>query len=1619
MELKITFLKKIIGLLGLQTLFVFGLNARNLSFKERDPIKLFTLDRAQELNWRALRSNKAVRIFNYDQSQYQALKSERPAKLDMVIPTLDGDIEIELIANQVLTEDFVLSTDKQRNLYYNPGLYYKGVIKGKSNSVVAISLFDDDVMGVISEKGVGNLVMGTSNALRRNTFMLFNDGDIDQPEFKCNTEELPNWTEEIKPGALRSQVAVKCINVYFEVGNSVYTNKGSTTATANYISGIFNGTSSLYGAESITTSISEIHIWTSPEPHSSGVAFGSSLGSFNGNLAHYVRMAPGSSAAGEAYVPGICGSPFAFSELFPTYSYPSYSWSVNVVTHEMGHNLGSNHTQSCSWPGGAIDGCVAQEGSCVKGPIPGPGGGTIMSYCHQNSSVGINFSNGFGPFPGDKIRTTVNNASCVGTSCGSGTITTSGSGGGGGGSSTPSDLVTASVTITPNTIATVSQGFSVSFNISNAGGAAAASTGRVYFSNNNTLSADDPTVLNASIPALNTGVGVSGSFNTTLPSNTLPGVYYFIVCADATNTITESSESNNCNQASITLSNTLPTPQSFPDLVLAVSSNIPSVITAGQKIDINGSISNSGNATAGTSILSIVFSADGIFSSDDTKLHSSNVVILNPNGNSGFNTTVTLPSPLNTSNYFIIVCADENNTVIESSENNNCIAYAVTVAPVVVEKPKPDLTISALKTSLTTVPLGTAFTVSCTSTNNAQEAAGTFSNGIYLSKDNSFDGVDQLLKESSVVNGLTAGASSSTDALIEQKINPGNYFIIVCADHKGQVTESNEFNNCMATAITISNPIPDLIAESIVSSSEFLVNQTYPVKLRLKNIGNKKTETVTQGTLYLCNNNYIESNSILVGTIAIPLLEINSSKDSTFQFTPKDISEGSKFLIFCLDQANKINESDENNNCTSIPITITVPLPDLKALSNASLSKSIGKGTAFEFPFKASNIGSISSTSVSTEYYISFKPLLKSSGAFKLLIDTLEGLNPGDTLHKNVLLQLPSAATQGTYYLNICIDYNNKLKEISKVNNCQSIRFVIRQPLADLDVKSFGLHDPLGLVTEHSPFKVKLQIANGLEQVALRVGVKVRYSSKGSKDTLLVAKYIVDTLKPGFVKDTLLDVVIPEATQGKEFVFEVILDENQEITESDETNNKATFKFMAGQPLGDIDLQLLGIPDRLIHSGQELILNYRLINPGFAIVDTFEIISKITDSSSTHTLLTHRVALNRLKTQESDTITFKYSLPQSWISGLYKVSTIADLDNKLLELDETNNASTTDFQIIQSLPDLSIRTIKITDSLYKGAKFNANIFIKNLGTWKMPGTQDSILLSKDNKASADDLRIGLIKTPDLMPNDSTMQTALMLIPNDLKSGSYFLIVSVDKANQYHEMDETNNTKNVSLIIPNHKADLVHNGLRLSKPNISQGQNLDITQIIRNVGETATGKFEISYQLRGSVVHAKPTILLPNITHTKIIGEQGSVEIHTKVLISDSIPAGIYYLLTCLDAKNEIDEMSRENNCGQILIEVTNKSSLTTALNKPMIFSKITMYPNPTIKLLSIEGTLLNQSEPINLSILDYTGRRMLKDQFKSTLSLYHQIDVSPLASGVYIIELTSKHGTWKQPFVKL
>jgi hypothetical protein len=307
-------------------------------------------------------------------------------------------------------------------------MYFRGMVKGAPKSVVSVSIFNDEIMAIVSTKE-GNFVLGRVRDSRDNMHVFYNDKDLQrQPDWECEMpDDVMSDIEEIKNEQPNHDVG-DCIKLYIEIDDDIVSDKGGATGATNYITGLFNEVITLYANDQMEMSINEILAWTTNSPYSGGSSsamlssYQSNTGSFNGDLSHLVSYAAsGGIAAGFA---GICNSnpdnSKCFSSIQSSYSaVPTYSWSVMVCTHEMGHLVGSRHTHACVWNGNntAIDGCSGStEGSC---PLPGnpSGGGTIMSYCHLQS-VGINLNLGFGSQPGAVVRGNVNAAGNCLTTCG-------------------------------------------------------------------------------------------------------------------------------------------------------------------------------------------------------------------------------------------------------------------------------------------------------------------------------------------------------------------------------------------------------------------------------------------------------------------------------------------------------------------------------------------------------------------------------------------------------------------------------------------------------------------------------------------------------------------------------------------------------------------------------------------------------------------------------------------------------------------------------------------------------------------------------------------------------------------------------------------------------------------------------------------------------------------------------------------------------------------------------------------------------------------------------------------------------------------------------------------------
>ncbi|RZJ30772.1 MAG: hypothetical protein EOO48_04085, partial [Flavobacterium sp.] len=358
--------------------------------------------------------------------------------LEIAVPYQGNTIVVDLYKVNLFNVNFHVDTDKQQNIAYNRGVYYRGIVKGDNTSLVSFNFFNNELNAIISADGLNNVVVGRlDRAGNTNDYVIYSDADMRVPNgFNCNIKEDSMAPVQQSESANRDIATNHCVTMYFEIDHDLFLQNGSSTSqTNNWITSVFNNVQTLYANDDITVALKSVFIWTEDDPYlelSSSESSSDYLYMFNqvrpvfdGDVGQLVGIDPNGLGGVAVSINGLCSeNNFSYSDVFFSYStVPTFSWTVQVITHEFGHLLGSRHTHACVWNGNntSIDGCGTQagytEGNCATGPIPTVQKGTIMSYCHLISGVGISFNNGFGPQPRQAIINAVEAAQCLSSDC--------------------------------------------------------------------------------------------------------------------------------------------------------------------------------------------------------------------------------------------------------------------------------------------------------------------------------------------------------------------------------------------------------------------------------------------------------------------------------------------------------------------------------------------------------------------------------------------------------------------------------------------------------------------------------------------------------------------------------------------------------------------------------------------------------------------------------------------------------------------------------------------------------------------------------------------------------------------------------------------------------------------------------------------------------------------------------------------------------------------------------------------------------------------------------------------------------------------------------------------------
>jgi len=387
-------------------LFLFLFSANTLLAAE-----LFTINSSNTIVATKDSTNTIGLLLN--QTFYQDIIENEFNNFSIKLPFINGLLNIKLEKFSCVSKDFkCVSTTKQGDVeldIFPTLLSYK--IKYNGNEI-----------------GVMNFVNWKINAFFKINHKQYEISDykgdyivfeatnsINNSNFTCEVNTQSNIIMQAPESSIISSTPV-CVNLAIEIDEHTRNLYNSDQETLDWALAIIAGVSWLYANQTnAEIQVSFSHIWNTADPYIQHGNCGAILTELSSHcqaahagisrtLFHF--MSKRGLGCGVAWLNALCSTTIGYAvsaslSNYTNFNFPNplFTWNLEVIAHEIGHNFGSPHTHSCSWNdeptwtppfyGPAIDDCGVSAGygsPCnPPAPTPLPDSGTIMSYCHLTS----------------------------------------------------------------------------------------------------------------------------------------------------------------------------------------------------------------------------------------------------------------------------------------------------------------------------------------------------------------------------------------------------------------------------------------------------------------------------------------------------------------------------------------------------------------------------------------------------------------------------------------------------------------------------------------------------------------------------------------------------------------------------------------------------------------------------------------------------------------------------------------------------------------------------------------------------------------------------------------------------------------------------------------------------------------------------------------------------------------------------------------------------------------------------------------------------------------------------------------------------------------------------------
>ncbi|WP_297464447.1 CARDB domain-containing protein [Thermococcus sp.] len=450
------------------------------------------------------------------------------------------------------------------------------------------------------------------------------------------------------------------------------------------------------------------------------------------------------------------------------------------------------------------------------------------------------------------------------------------------------------------------------------------------------------------------------------------------------------------------------------------------------------------------------------------------------------------------------------------------------------------------------------------------------------------------------------------------------------------------------------------------------------------------------------------------------------------------------------DPGDRIIESDETNN--EVSGSYYIEAPDLAISSYEWVRDDVARGY-LTYRVNVTNLGG--------DTYRGFYIAMYVDGSLKAQawVGSLMG---GESVEKTISWRFN---TGGTHGIRLVVDPWDHIPEANEANNEVNTSATIELP--DIVVASISAPE----MHANAFFPVNVTVRNAGSQDIERSFLVVIYQS----DKYLGGAWVSSLPAGGEAKVTVWIRPYPGDSTIK-----AVADSGNYVTEVNETNNELSISVHVKAP--DINVVSLS-PGNITYSGEKASATVTVRNTGDYETGAFSVVIR----NGGKTL--GRAYAPSIAPGEEENVTMEWTTDP----GSYDLTAIADPGNAIREWDEGNNNASV--RISVPAPDLVVTSFSYSGRGVVGAYFNFTVTVENAGNTTLLPFHVGIYAN------------GTLVAVRLIRGLRGGENATLRFVNAWRAryGRYTLRAVVDPFGAVGELNETNNEKNVSVVIADEKA----------------------------------------------------------------------------------------------------------------------------------------------------------------------------------------------------------------------